>query len=320
MDKYKTASIIIPAYNEEEHIKDCIESIKSLDYPTDKIEIIVVDNGSTDNTAKVAIKAGAKVINFPKGNVGAVRNRGVKDASGEILAFIDSDCVAGRNWLSAGVERLLDKNIGAVGGECRVPEGSGWVEKAWVGDQKPISKEVERLACSSLILTRELFDLLKGFNEQLSAAEDDDISFRIKERNLCLYSEEQCAVIHKDYPSSLFGIFSKQLWHGTNQIETSDGMFDKLLVATHLYLLALLTSLVTISFISFSNSYLTMFSGFLLLILIPAAMAYKRTSSNWIRNLDRYFKLNIIYTFYFLGRSIALLQNYYLLFFKSKKI
>ena len=118
-------SVVIPAYNAEETIKQCIESVLKQTYKN--IEIIVSDDGSSDNTARIAEEIGSKIVKS-KNNLGAgnARNLGLKIASGEYIYFIDSDCVAEESC----IENLLkgfetSESIGLVGGVCLKPPSTG---------------------------------------------------------------------------------------------------------------------------------------------------------------------------------------------------
>jgi 1,2-diacylglycerol 3-alpha-glucosyltransferase len=82
-------SIIIPALNEEKYIEKTLKSVRRQTYP--KIEVIVVDNGSTDRTGEIAKKYANKVIVEEKRGIGIARNRGAKEAKGDILLFLDAD-------------------------------------------------------------------------------------------------------------------------------------------------------------------------------------------------------------------------------------
>ncbi|PAV24503.1 hypothetical protein CF392_15895 [Tamilnaduibacter salinus] len=86
-------SIIIPALNEEKHIKECLESITNQTLQRFFYEVIVVDNGSSDATTEIAQEYADEVHINVKGKVGAVRNYGAKIAKTDILVFLDSDCV-----------------------------------------------------------------------------------------------------------------------------------------------------------------------------------------------------------------------------------
>ncbi len=119
------ASIIIPAYNEEKYIEKTLELALKQNYPD--FEIIVVDNNSTDKTNELARKFDVKV--FLEKNKGTLwtRERGRKEASGEVLAFLDADCLPDSDWLREGVKWFeFDKNVVAVTGPYDYFDSSSW--------------------------------------------------------------------------------------------------------------------------------------------------------------------------------------------------
>ncbi|MBI2335798.1 MAG: polysaccharide deacetylase family protein [Deltaproteobacteria bacterium] len=91
-------SVVIPAFNEERHIENCIRSTQNQDYPG-VYEIIVVDNASTDQTQVKAANLGVKVVHEPKRGLCAARQAGLEASQGEIIAYIDADSLAPSNWL-----------------------------------------------------------------------------------------------------------------------------------------------------------------------------------------------------------------------------
>ncbi|MCK4843967.1 MAG: glycosyltransferase family 2 protein, partial [Dehalococcoidia bacterium] len=101
-----SVSLVIPAYNEEKYLPLCLESIKKQDY-TEQYEVIVVDNASTDNTARIALDWGAKVVYESKRSPACARQKGAEAATGEIIAFIDADSQAPACWLSTIVSRFV---------------------------------------------------------------------------------------------------------------------------------------------------------------------------------------------------------------------
>ena len=86
-------SIITPMYNSEKYIGRMIRAIKDLDYPQDKIEIIIIDNGSDDDSVKIAKEMGALCSIMKGASISQMRNTGASMATGEILGFVDSDCI-----------------------------------------------------------------------------------------------------------------------------------------------------------------------------------------------------------------------------------
>ena len=118
--KHLKISIIVPVYNGERYIKSLLESLFSLEYPKDDYEIIVIDNNSNDRTREIVKKFS---INFleEKGiqSSYAARNRGIKNAKYEILAFTDADCIVEKDWLIEGIKPIITNKAHLVGGKIK---------------------------------------------------------------------------------------------------------------------------------------------------------------------------------------------------------
>jgi len=110
-------SVIIPTYNDNERLELCLKLLTLQSYPAELTEIIVVDNGSDVLPSFVGdIYPGAKLlVEYKKGSY-AARNAGLKIASGEVMAFTDSDCQPTQDWLTNGVSALLQANKDIVAG------------------------------------------------------------------------------------------------------------------------------------------------------------------------------------------------------------
>jgi glycosyltransferase involved in cell wall biosynthesis len=111
-DVFPEISIIIPTHNSESTIKKCLLSLKDQEFPKEKYEIIVSDDGSTDQTLKLVkeFETDQIIVSEPC-SPGKARNIGVKQAKGKILAFIDSDCEASPKWLSAIYDGLKKHDV-----------------------------------------------------------------------------------------------------------------------------------------------------------------------------------------------------------------
>lgn len=95
-----SVSVVVPVYNGAETIAACIESLLKQDYPSDRYDIIIVENGSTDNTTEIVKRFPVRLFHsYDKGPAPA-RNMGLSVSSAEIVAYTDADCVAAPNWLS----------------------------------------------------------------------------------------------------------------------------------------------------------------------------------------------------------------------------
>jgi len=108
-------SVVIPAYNEEKLLPNCLSALKRCE--TKDYEILVLDADSEDNTKKIAGSFGCKVLKGSRKSVGEARNLGAKAAKGEIVAFMDADSVPCNGWLDL-IENAFKENHGivAVGG------------------------------------------------------------------------------------------------------------------------------------------------------------------------------------------------------------
>lgn len=114
-------SVVIPAYNEESYLPACLESLRKQTFRN--FEIIVVDNNSHDNTAKIAIKYGARVVKEPVQGMTPARERGFREAKADIIARTDADATVYPDWLEQ-IYTAFEKNpqVVAVTGSFRSPD------------------------------------------------------------------------------------------------------------------------------------------------------------------------------------------------------
>ena len=126
---YPTISVIIPAYNEEKVIAKTIESVLEADYT--KKEIIVVDDGSIDNTLQIANRYeqdGVKVLHKENGGKATALNYGITFANGEIIAVLDADTIIGKTALKETAKVFEDdENVAAVAGNIKVRNRVNWL-------------------------------------------------------------------------------------------------------------------------------------------------------------------------------------------------
>ncbi len=110
-------SVVIPVLNGEGVIGSCLDALMRVQYPPDRRELIVVDNGSTDRTAEVVSRYPVRALEEPRRGPSHARNRGIEAARGEIVAFTDADCVPTKNWLRELVGGFEEPDVGGVAGE-----------------------------------------------------------------------------------------------------------------------------------------------------------------------------------------------------------
>ncbi len=174
----RLVSVIIPARNEARTIGDLVRSVRAQASPGVDVEVVVVDDNSTDGTAEAAGAAGGRVVPLGAtggGNPAVARNRGARAATGDPLVFLDADCMPAEGWLG----RLLaahDAGAAVVGGSLDLPPGlsamarcdyyCGWYH---VHSRRP-GGEVPNHPPGNLSVRREVFARTRGFTEQQPVA------------------------------------------------------------------------------------------------------------------------------------------------------
>lgn len=128
-------SVVVCTYNGGRTLEQCVRSLEELDYPD--FEVIVVDDGSTDNTAEILQQfSEIRIIRQPNRGLSAAHNAGLDAATGSIVAYTDSDCFVDRDWLTLLVQELEHDGASAVGGPNLTPDDgwlAGWLRRCQPG-------------------------------------------------------------------------------------------------------------------------------------------------------------------------------------------
>lgn len=198
-------SVIIPAYNGEKVIGDCLDSLKSQDFKGGK-EIIVVDDGSRDRTAEIARERGVVVLNQENKGPAAARNLGLRRAMGEIVLFTDADCIPEKNWITEMVRPFEDKEVGGVQGIYRTKQ-SLLVARFGQIEIEDRYRRMGRRDSIDFIGTYSAgyrkSEIGKGFDEGFRAAsgEDAELSYRISREKRLVFNPS--AIVFHRHPESL---------------------------------------------------------------------------------------------------------------------
>jgi len=130
MDDTPLFSVIIPVKNEAHILARCLQSLREVDYPAQRIEVIVSDGLSRDDTREVAQRFGATVVTNQKEVVVSGRNRGFEAARGDIVVFTDADCVFDARWLKNSIKYFGDERVAGIGGITLAPLNNTSFEQA----------------------------------------------------------------------------------------------------------------------------------------------------------------------------------------------
>src|SRR5579884_3350784 len=187
LPRYPHVSVVVCAYNAERTLDRCLSSLAALDYPD--YEVILVNDGSRDGTLAIAERhAFCRIINQPNKGLSVARNVGAEAASGEIVAYTDSDCVADPDWLTYLVGKMEERALAACGGPNFPPPEDALVPAAVaVSPGGPthvlISDEIaEHIAGCNMAFRRDALLGLGGFDPVYRAAGDDvDICWRFQD-------------------------------------------------------------------------------------------------------------------------------------------
>ena len=189
--EWPRVSVIVCSCNGAATIADCLAGVEGLDYPN--FETIVVDDGSTDGTAAVAAEYGVKLIRTENHGLSSARNTGIEVASGEIVAFLDDDCVPDRHWLRYLVSALVDEEHAGVGGPNIPPTSSTILTQAIAcGPGGPMhvllaDKIAEHIPGCNMAFWKNALEAVGGFDPQFRVAGDDvDICWRLQKRGWTL--------------------------------------------------------------------------------------------------------------------------------------
>jgi glycosyltransferase involved in cell wall biosynthesis len=216
-------SFVIPVRNDARRLARCLASIERNGYPPDRVECIVVDNGSTDGSAEVARSRGARVLSLPDLRVAALRNRAAASAGGDVLAFVDADHEISPDWIATAVGIFRDERVGAAGALYSAPS-SGTTTQRMYGELRGHTvgqHETPWLASGNFAVRRGLFQQVGGFDESLETCEDVDLCQRLHRSGFRLIADERLESIHTGDPATLRELFLAERWRGRNNLRVS---------------------------------------------------------------------------------------------------
>lgn len=211
-----TITVVMPVFNRVALLRKSVESVLRAAHAAGGVEIICVDQGSTDGSAEwLRQQQGVRVISHPNGTIAAQRNAGAVESHGELLCFLDSDILVPEGYFSA-VRRVFDsEQISAAGSECDPPADGVWHELAWHRlNVRPSSGPRHYINSANFVVRQDAFKAVAGFDVTLVTGEDTDICRRLVEQGSALVESRDLAVVHLGNPKSLGGFFRKEIWRG----------------------------------------------------------------------------------------------------------
>lgn len=194
-------SVIVPHYNQLAALGQCLASLERQTLARDRFEVIVVDNASPCGLAAVEelVAGRARLLEEKRQGAGPARNRGVAEARGGVLAFIDADCTASPAWLEEGLKGL--ERFDVVGGRVDVAvadearmSGAEAFERVFAFDFRSYIEDKGFTGSGNLFCRREVFEDVGGFRQAVS--EDRDWSFRATAKGYRIGYHDAAAIAH----------------------------------------------------------------------------------------------------------------------------
>lgn len=210
-------SVIVPAYNAERTLAECLRALTQQDYPA--LEIIVVDDGSTDRTGEIAQGfEGVTYIRQENAGPAAARNRGAAAAKGAWLAFTDSDCVAEPDWINQLMAKCEPGVVG-IGGTYGIANPGSLLARIIhaeiIARHARLPVYVDFLGSFNVAYERAAFESVGGFDPAFSQAsgEDNDLAYRMIDAGGKL-TFTRFAVVNHYHPERVLPYFKTQMRHG----------------------------------------------------------------------------------------------------------
>lgn len=211
-------STVVPVYNGESTIQRCLDSIMMMEYPRKKIEVIVVDDGSTDKTIEIVNDYSVKLVRSEHKGYPSAMNTGIRVSGGEVVVNVDSDTYVSADWLTKIVKEFKDPNVGIASGYIATALNSSfWAkmrgyESGDRYDEMP-SKYVDFVTSTCTAYRRRLLTEVGLFDEELLWNCDEDLAHRAAKAGWKIVLQKN-AVCYHEWEPSFKGYFKKQIVNG----------------------------------------------------------------------------------------------------------
>jgi glycosyltransferase involved in cell wall biosynthesis len=217
-------SVVIPVRDGAHSLPKLLESLGRQTMSTSRFEVIVVDNGSRDDTAAIAARAGAHVVQLAEPSRARARNAGAAVAVGRVFAFTDADCVVAPGWLEAfaacaGSAPLLAGRVEVTTGDP--PNDVERFERLWRFEQEAWAEHLGWAATANLMVERTAFEAIEGFDVAYRhTGEDVDFCIRAGRRG---FGIRFCpgADAHHEGESRMWPMLKRAFWHGYGSVQVA---------------------------------------------------------------------------------------------------
>jgi len=216
-------AIIIPVKNDARRLANCLKSLAACRMAGPGPDVIVVDNGSTDESPSVARAAGARVLVLPDLRVSQLRNAAAAQTDASLLAFVDADHEVAPTWIAAAHDAMAAADVGAAGAAYSAPDDGTWVQKLYgvLRGRTEGRRDTRWLGSGNMIVRRAAFEQVQGFDATLEACEDVDFCQRLRAAGWRIVADEGLRSVHFGDPPTLAALFRAERWRGRDNLRVS---------------------------------------------------------------------------------------------------
>ena len=215
-------AIIIPVRDDAARLRLCLDAIAT-NGDAERRRIVVADNGSADGSAHVAASYGATVLALPRYRVGELRNIAAAATSSPLIAFVDADHLIDPGWVRTALKLFDDHQVTAAGAPYSPALSANWVARAYDRFRPELHtvEPAEWLGSGNMIVRREAFEQVGGFDTSLESCEDVDLCNRLRAAGYRLVADPQLRSVHLGDPATLRALFLGELWRGRDNIKVT---------------------------------------------------------------------------------------------------
>ncbi len=210
-----TYSIVIPSFNEDENLPRLLRSLETAQGKRD-LEIIVIDNHSSDGTVTIAASAGVTVMTPPaKVRISELRNLGAERAKNDLLVFLDADMEVPSDFFDRLDTEFSKPGVDALGFVEDIPDIAPWFAKIW--SRRTLARRADRrktdfLPGRNICIRKSVFDSVGGFSTELQTSEDKDFIMRVAATGASTYTAPPIGLVHWGYEKTFPEWCRKEFW------------------------------------------------------------------------------------------------------------
>lgn len=251
-------TVVVPVLNAMRFLPRTIPRLLEAARNTQGVDVLCVDNGSTDGSheyLKSLRSSGVQVQSLERAPDAATRNLsaaarnfGAHRTRGQFLSFLDADCIVAKNYFNEALTVLDSTGAAATGCDVEIPPEPHWIEATWrdlhyVGRDR----DVHYLNSGNFFVSRQAFEDVGGFREDLPSGADAEIGQRLTNAGYRIYESPAVGAIHLGNPKSAREFYRRNVWQGTGMLGTVNWHhIDKPTAMMSVHLLATIGGLIVL--------------------------------------------------------------------------